>query len=73
MGDKGYVNDVQDIDAVVAYLKAQYGYRVDLVVGHSRGCIVGMRWLATAPEGQAVSGCVNVTARYRFKVSFLFC
>ncbi|KAG8911908.1 hypothetical protein FRC01_005409 [Tulasnella sp. 417] len=27
-----------------------------------------MRWLATAPEGQNVSGCVNVSARYRIKL-----
>ncbi|KAG8928130.1 hypothetical protein FRC00_001856, partial [Tulasnella sp. 408] len=68
MGEKGFVNDLQDIDAVVAYLKAQYGYRVDLAIGHSRGSIVGMRWLATAPEGQGVSGYVNVSGRYRMKL-----
>ncbi|KIO19080.1 hypothetical protein M407DRAFT_246290 [Tulasnella calospora MUT 4182] len=68
MGEKGFVNDLQDIDAVVAHLKTQYGYRVDLLIGHSRGSIVGMRWLSTAPEGQGVSGYVNVSARYRMKL-----
>ncbi|KAG9047671.1 hypothetical protein FS837_001747 [Tulasnella sp. UAMH 9824] len=68
MGEKGFINDLQDINAVVAYLKAQYGYRVDLAIGHSRGSIVGMRWLATAPEGQDVSSYVNVSGRYRMKL-----
>lgn len=69
MGRKGLLNDLQDVDAVVAYLKSQYGYRVDLVIGHSRGSTVGMQWLAASPEGQRVSGFVNVSARYRVKVS----
>ncbi|KAG8949924.1 hypothetical protein FRC04_008227 [Tulasnella sp. 424] len=68
MGEKGFVNDIEDINAVVAYLKAEYGYRVDLAIGHSRGSIVGMRWLASAPEGQDVLGYVNVSARYRMKL-----
>lgn len=68
MGRKGLLNDLQDVDAVVAYLKSQYGYRVDLVIGHSRGSTVGMQWLAASPEGQRVSGFVNVSARYRVKL-----
>ncbi|KAG8983357.1 hypothetical protein FRB90_006093, partial [Tulasnella sp. 427] len=68
LGEKGFVNDVEDINAVVAYLKAQYGYRVDLVVGHSRGSIVGIRWMCTAPEARDVSGYVNLSGRYRMKL-----
>ncbi|CAO1615422.1 unnamed protein product [Parajaminaea phylloscopi] len=39
-------SDVQDINAVLDYLGAQYGYRCDLLAGHSRGSLVGWKWFA---------------------------
>lgn len=65
----GLWEDVEDIKAVVAYLTSQLGYRIDLVVAHSRASIVAMKWLAITPEGRDVRGFVNVSARYRMWVS----
>lgn len=60
----GLESDVEDIDTVVEYLKAQ-GYTIDLIVGHSRGSIAGMRWMCL--KGYDVKGFVNVSARYRME------
>jgi alpha/beta superfamily hydrolase len=60
--------DVEDLQAVVDHLKAQYGYVVDLVVGHSRGSIVAFRWIATSEDGRKVSAYVNASGRYRMEV-----
>ncbi|KAL1743670.1 Alpha/Beta hydrolase protein [Schizophyllum fasciatum] len=60
--------DVQDLAAVVAFLRSRYGYRIALLVGHSRGAIVGFRWMCTAPEAREVDGFVNVSGRYRMEV-----
>ncbi|TRM62165.1 Alpha/Beta hydrolase protein [Schizophyllum amplum] len=60
-------NDVADLAAVVAYLRVHLGYRIVLLVGHSRGSIVGFRWMCTAPEAQEVDGFVNVSGRYRMR------
>lgn len=60
--------DLEDLVAVVDYLKATYGYVVDLVVGHSRGSLVAFRWLCTSEEGKLVSGYVNASGRYRMNV-----
>lgn len=38
--------DVEDIDAVLAYLSDHYGYHCDLLIGHSRGSLVGWKWFA---------------------------
>ncbi|KAF9468668.1 Alpha/Beta hydrolase protein [Collybia nuda] len=59
--------DLEDLTAVVDYLKATYGYVIDLVVGHSRGSLVGLRWLCTSEEGKSVSGFVNASGRYRMR------
>jgi pimeloyl-ACP methyl ester carboxylesterase len=59
------VDDVEDLVAVVAHLRSIYGYDVDMVVGHSRGSVVGMHWLCTAEEGKRVRALVNVSGRYR--------
>jgi uncharacterized protein len=64
--------DLVDLKAVVAYLKFTYGYVVDLVVGHSRGSIVAMRWICTTEEGRNISGFVNASGRYRMAVSCHF-
>jgi len=53
---------------VVAYLRNTYGYEIDLVVGHSRGSVVGMYWLCTSEEGQRARGMINVSGRYRMHV-----
>ncbi|KAF5331300.1 hypothetical protein D9758_015806 [Tetrapyrgos nigripes] len=57
--------DVVDVRVVVDYLKANYGYKVDLVVGHSRGSIVAFKWICTTEEGRKISGFVNASGRYR--------
>jgi len=61
----GLANDVEDLRVVVAYLIQEYGYKIDLLVGHSRGSLVAMRWLCTSDEGKNVGGFVNVSARYK--------
>lgn len=67
----GFADDVEDLVAVVAYLRSTYGYEVDMVVGHSRGSVVGMHWLCTAEEGKRVRALVNVSGRYRMHVRVL--
>lgn len=62
-------DDLADITAVVDYLKATYGYVVDLVVGHSRGALVAFRWICTTEDGKNVSAFVNASGRYRMHVS----
>ncbi|ESK95681.1 ectomycorrhiza-regulated esterase lipase thioesterase family protein [Moniliophthora roreri MCA 2997] len=62
----GMDEDIQDLNAVVDYLKTR-GYRVDLIVGHSRGSLVAFRWLCTAEDARTVSGFVNASARYRMR------
>ncbi|KAG6919610.1 hypothetical protein DXG01_003474 [Tephrocybe rancida] len=42
--------DLVDLEVVVEYLKSTYGYIVDLVVGHSRGSLVGIRWACTSQD-----------------------
>ncbi|KAH9950554.1 ectomycorrhiza-regulated esterase [Amylocystis lapponica] len=60
-------NDVVDIEVVCDYLSGQFGYVVDLVVGHSRGAVVGMTWLCTANSKYAktVRGYVSAAPRFR--------
>ncbi|KIJ96163.1 hypothetical protein K443DRAFT_134214 [Laccaria amethystina LaAM-08-1] len=60
--------DLADVQVVVDYLKANYGYVIDLVVGHSRGSIVSFRWLCTSEDGKKVSAFVNASGRYRMGV-----
>ncbi|KAJ7766512.1 ectomycorrhiza-regulated esterase [Mycena maculata] len=60
-----FQDDVDDLCVVVQYLQTVYGYVVDMVVGHSRGSIVGMRWLCTAPEARNVTNFINASGRYR--------
>ncbi|KAJ7644471.1 Alpha/Beta hydrolase protein [Roridomyces roridus] len=59
--------DVDDLSAVVKHLQSVYGYIVDMIVGHSRGSLVGMRWLCTAPEARTVTTFVNASGRYRMR------
>lgn len=57
--------DLEDIQVAVDYLKSNYGYKVELVVGHSRGSIVAFRWLSMTKDGQGVPAFVNISGRYR--------
>ncbi|KAG1821317.1 ectomycorrhiza-regulated esterase [Suillus variegatus] len=61
----GIARDVEDLVTVVSYLRNTYGYEIDVVVGHSRGSVVGMHWLCTSKEGQRVRAMVNASGRYR--------
>lgn len=61
--------DLEDVNVVVAHLKSTYGYEIELVVGHSRGSLVGFRWIASTEDGRKVPAFVNVSARYRMRVS----
>lgn len=65
----GFAEDVQDLQAAVAFLRRTYGYEIDMVVGHSRGSVVGIHWLCKSEEGKRVSTMVNVSGRYRMDVS----
>ncbi|KAG2065747.1 ectomycorrhiza-regulated esterase [Suillus decipiens] len=61
----GLAEWVEDLLTIVSYLRNTYGYEIDVVVGHSRGSLVGMYWLCTSEEGQRVRAMVNVSGRYR--------
>ncbi|KAI0699121.1 ectomycorrhiza-regulated esterase [Cytidiella melzeri] len=65
----GFEDDVEDLNAVVAYLTNKLGYLVDIIVGHSRGVVAAIRWMCTAKEAQGVRGFVNASGRYRMNVS----
>lgn len=60
--------DLEDLKVVAQYLQTNYGYNIELVVGHSRGSVVAMRWIATTEMGRRVQGFVNVSGRYRMEV-----
>jgi len=59
------MDDIQDLAAVVAYLKQSFGYIPELLVGHSRGSIVAQYWLCKTEDGRKVQGMVNASGRYR--------
>lgn len=61
----GLVEWAEDLVTIVSYLRNTYGYEIDVVVGHSRGSLVGMYWLCTSEEGQRARAMVNVSGRYR--------
>lgn len=58
-------DDVADLQVVVKYLISNFGYKIKLVVGHSRGSIAAFHWLCTSEEGKTVAGFVNCSGRYR--------
>lgn len=41
-----FENDVHDMDVVLAYLREKLSYELDLLVGHSRGSLIGWSWMA---------------------------
>ncbi|KAH9933107.1 ectomycorrhiza-regulated esterase [Epithele typhae] len=66
-----FEDDLADLDAIVAYLAREYGYVVDMLVGHSRGSVVAMLWLCRHRDGpltRAVRRFVNVSGRYRMEI-----
>jgi len=66
----GLEADIKDLFAVVAYLTSdQFGYVIDLVVGHSRGSLVGLKWMCTANEGRGLRGFVNLATRHRMELT----
>ncbi|KAK1227354.1 hypothetical protein PQX77_009676 [Marasmius sp. AFHP31] len=70
----GLENDLEDLRAVVSYLgeyreETRCRYVVDLVVGHSRGAIVGFGWMCELKSGggRVPMGYVNASGRYRME------
>ncbi|KAH8114553.1 ectomycorrhiza-regulated esterase [Phellopilus nigrolimitatus] len=59
--------DLEDLQVVTQHLSETFGYIINLIIGHSRGSVVAMRWLCTT-EGKRVRGFVNVSGRYRMEV-----
>lgn len=54
------------MDVVVKYLESKHGYVVTLIISHSKGAKVTMRYLCTYEEVAAKVRCfVNVAGRYR--------
>jgi len=57
------------MNVVVKYLESKYGYVVTLIISHSKGAKVTMRYLCTYQEVAAKVRCfVNVAGRYRMRV-----
>lgn len=64
------MRDIEDMSAVVEYLQSdETGYKVELIVGHSKGSSVGIAWMALDPTGRTVPAFVNVSSRHRMAVS----
>ncbi|KAK0441506.1 ectomycorrhiza-regulated esterase [Desarmillaria tabescens] len=59
--------DVQELCAVAEYLKSRYGYEIDLVIGHSRGAVIAVRWICTTEDGKNISGFVNISGTLRMQ------
>jgi pimeloyl-ACP methyl ester carboxylesterase len=68
----GFADDVADIRIVVSHLTRKLGYKIALVVGHSRGSVAGLTWMCTSEEGLSVLGYVNCSGRYRMEVCLAF-
>ena len=67
-----FEEDIEDIAAVAEYLTRELGYTIDLVIGHSKGSVAGMRWVMTTDIGKRVRGYVNIAGRYRMDASLNF-
>ena len=63
-------SDIVDMDAVIKYLKSEYGYVVTMMICHSKAAVATMRYLCTHEEVAASVTCfVNVSGRYRMVCS----
>jgi len=56
---------VVDLEVVVEYLKSKFGYKIDVLIGHSRGSVVAFHWVCKSEDGRRISAFVNVSGRYR--------
>jgi len=63
-------DDVIDLEIVVEYLKSKFGYKIDMLVGHSRGSVVAFHWICKSEDGRHVSAMVNVSGRYRMPLIY---
>lgn len=51
-------------------MEKTYGYYIHMIIGHSRGSLVGCKWLASGtPQAASVEVFVNISGRYRMEVS----
>lgn len=67
---QGKINeDVADLEIVVEYLKSKFGYKIDILIGHSRGSVVALHWACKSEDGRRISALVNISGRYRMSVS----
>lgn len=65
-------HDVQDLRAVITFLKERYGYAVELLVGHSRAALSGWMYFATFAdemrnEEERIPYWVSVSGRWRME------
>lgn len=67
-----FSEDVEDIQTVTEYLARELGYVIDIVIGHSKGSVAGMRWASTSPQASSLRGFVNISGRYRMEASLKF-
>jgi len=68
---QGRINeDIVDLQVVVEYLKSNFGYKIDMLIGHSRGSIVALYWICKSEDGRRVSAVVNVSGRYRMPLIY---
>jgi alpha/beta superfamily hydrolase len=63
------IEDVVDLEVVTNYLKSKFGYKIDMLIGHSRGSVVAFHWICRSEDGRQISAMVNVSGRYRMDVS----
>lgn len=64
-------DDLEDMRCVIAYLRNTYGYRIELLVGHSRGALDSFSYLSRhghTPESE-IPYYVSLSARWRMHVS----
>ncbi len=65
------IGSSRDIQHVVDYLRNIFGYTVQLIVSHSLGSLASFHWLCNTSAGQQLPAFVNVSGRYRMRVSRL--
>jgi alpha-beta hydrolase superfamily lysophospholipase len=63
-----FEDDITDISVVARHL-ATLGFKIVLVIGHSKGSVAGLSWMCSSEEGKRVKGYVNCSGRYRMEVN----